>query len=77
MGKLGGCELNYSSDIDLIFLYDGDGKTDGQRPITNAEFFDQLGPRARPPADRERPSWAAPTASTCGCGPRGSAARWP
>ena len=36
------CELNYSSDIDLIFLYDDDGKTDGQRPITNAEFFDQL-----------------------------------
>ena len=29
MGKLGGVELNYSSDIDLIFLYDADGKTDG------------------------------------------------
>lgn len=43
MGKLGGVELNYSSDIDLIFLYDGDGKTDGPRPITNAEFFDRLG----------------------------------
>ncbi len=42
MGKLGGVELNYSSDIDLIFLYDGDGKTDGPRPITNAEFFDRL-----------------------------------
>ena len=42
MGKLGGGELNYSSDIDLIFLYDGDGKTDGPRPITNAEFFDRL-----------------------------------
>ncbi len=42
MGKLGGLELNYSSDIDLLFLYDYDGKTDGQRPITNEEFFDQL-----------------------------------
>ena len=42
MGKLGGRELNYSSDIDLIFLYDGDGKTDGKRPITNGEFFDAL-----------------------------------
>jgi [glutamine synthetase] adenylyltransferase / [glutamine synthetase]-adenylyl-L-tyrosine phosphorylase len=42
MGKLGGLELNYSSDIDLIFLYDHDGKTDGRRPITNLEFFDQL-----------------------------------
>ena len=42
MGKLGGEELNYSSDIDLIFLYDGEGKTDGSRSITNAEFFDRL-----------------------------------
>jgi glutamate-ammonia-ligase adenylyltransferase len=42
LGKLGGCELNYSSDIDLIFLYDAEGKTDGKRPTSNAEFFDQL-----------------------------------
>jgi glutamate-ammonia-ligase adenylyltransferase len=43
MGKLGGLELNYSSDIDLIFLYDEDGKTDGRRSISNREFFEQLG----------------------------------
>ena len=42
MGKLGGQELNYSSDIDLIFLYQGDGRTDGTRPISNVEFFEQL-----------------------------------
>ncbi len=42
MGKLGGLELNYSSDIDLILLYDGDGRTDGQRPTTNREFFELL-----------------------------------
>jgi glutamate-ammonia-ligase adenylyltransferase len=42
MGKLGGCELNYSSDIDLVFLYADEGKTDGRRPIANAEFFSQL-----------------------------------
>ena len=42
LGKLGGLELNYSSDIDLIFLYDGDGKTTGRRITTNTEFFDQL-----------------------------------
>ena len=42
MGKLGGVELNYSSDIDLIFLYDTDGKTDGTRTVTNGEFFDRL-----------------------------------
>ncbi len=42
MGKLGGLELNYSSDIDLIFLYDEDGWTDGHRSVSNAEFFDAL-----------------------------------
>ncbi len=42
MGKLGGSELNYSSDIDLIFLYDTDGRTDTRRPLTNQEFFDRL-----------------------------------
>ena len=42
MGKLGGVELNYSSDIDLIFLYDEDGQTDGQRPLSNLEFFERL-----------------------------------
>lgn len=42
MGKLGGLELNYSSDIDLIYLYDYDGKTDGKRSISNREFFEQL-----------------------------------
>jgi glutamate-ammonia-ligase adenylyltransferase len=42
MGKLGGNELNYSSDIDLIFLYDSDGYTDSPRRISNHEFFDRL-----------------------------------
>jgi glutamate-ammonia-ligase adenylyltransferase len=42
MGKLGGVELNYSSDIDLIFLYEADGRTDGSHPIGNAEFFERL-----------------------------------
>ena len=40
MGKLGGRELNYSSDIDLILLCENDGQTDGPRPISNQEFFD-------------------------------------
>ena len=35
LGKLGGSELNYSSDIDLIFLYDGEGKTNGERALSN------------------------------------------
>jgi len=42
MGKLGGVELNYSSDVDLIFLYDADGQTDGRRPLANNEFFGRL-----------------------------------
>jgi len=38
-GKLGGEELNYSSDIDLMFVYDHDGEVSGRRSgITNAEF---------------------------------------
>ncbi len=48
MGKLGGAELNVSSDIDLIFVYDEDGETDGanaRRRISNHEFFAQLGRR--------------------------------
>ncbi len=43
MGKLGGRELNVSSDIDLIFVYPEDGETDGPRPISNFEFFTRLG----------------------------------
>lgn len=42
LGKLGGRELNYSSDIDLVFLYDEEGRTSGPRSISNAEFFEQL-----------------------------------
>ena len=43
LGKLGGEELNYSSDIDLIFLYDEEGQTDGPRSVSNAEHFARLG----------------------------------
>ncbi len=43
MGKLGGRELNVSSDIDLIFVYPEDGDTDGQRAISNFEYFTRLG----------------------------------
>jgi glutamate-ammonia-ligase adenylyltransferase len=41
-GKLGGIELGYGSDLDLVFLYDGvasDAVTDGPRPVTAAEFY--------------------------------------
>jgi [glutamine synthetase] adenylyltransferase / [glutamine synthetase]-adenylyl-L-tyrosine phosphorylase len=45
MGKLGGGELNASSDIDLIFVYPEDGETDGPRRLSNHEFFTRLGRR--------------------------------
>ena len=45
MGKLGGGELNVSSDIDLIFVYPEDGETDEIRPLSNHEFFTRLGRR--------------------------------
>jgi [glutamine synthetase] adenylyltransferase / [glutamine synthetase]-adenylyl-L-tyrosine phosphorylase len=35
MGKLGGGELNFSSDIDLVFLFPEHGETDGARPLAN------------------------------------------
>ncbi|KPL12026.1 hypothetical protein AMJ85_02250 [candidate division BRC1 bacterium SM23_51] len=51
MGKLGGHELNYSSDIDLIFIYESPGKTSGvvdrtehhSGSISNQEYFAKLG----------------------------------
>jgi glutamate-ammonia-ligase adenylyltransferase len=43
MGKLGGGELNFSSDVDLVFLFPEHGETDGARPIENEEFFTRLG----------------------------------
>ena len=41
LGKLGGNELNYSSDIDLLFLY-GDGEEPSSAPISNREYFVRL-----------------------------------
>lgn len=40
LGKLGGDEINYSSDIDVIFVYEKDGKT--ENGVENSEFFDKL-----------------------------------
>ena len=45
MGKLGGGELNASSDIDLIFVFAEDGDTAGPRKLSNFEFFTRLGKR--------------------------------
>ena len=42
MGKLGGRELNFSSDIDILFLYGKDGDTSGPRVITSHQYFVEL-----------------------------------
>ncbi|MGR9093331.1 MAG: [protein-PII] uridylyltransferase family protein, partial [Gammaproteobacteria bacterium] len=42
MGKLGGFELNFSSDIDLVFLYPEDGLSDGPRQASAQEYFGRL-----------------------------------
>jgi len=43
MGKLGGRELNFSSDIDLVFLFPGYGETVHAAPVSHDEFFIRLG----------------------------------
>ncbi|MGH8311218.1 MAG: bifunctional [glutamate--ammonia ligase]-adenylyl-L-tyrosine phosphorylase/[glutamate--ammonia-ligase] adenylyltransferase, partial [Steroidobacteraceae bacterium] len=47
-GKLGGVELGYASDLDLVFLHDSEGdiqRTDGPKPLDNGVFFLRLGQR--------------------------------
>ncbi|HEX7030227.1 MAG TPA: bifunctional [glutamate--ammonia ligase]-adenylyl-L-tyrosine phosphorylase/[glutamate--ammonia-ligase] adenylyltransferase [Gammaproteobacteria bacterium] len=43
MGKLGGRELNFSSDVDLIFAFPENGESDGARPLSNEQYFARLG----------------------------------
>lgn len=45
MGKLGARELNVSSDIDLIYLYEEDGHTDGTTPVSTQEYFGRVAKR--------------------------------
>ncbi len=43
LGKMGGGELNYHSDLDIIYIYDHQGVTDGEKQVTNHEYFAKLG----------------------------------
>ncbi|MGH8042860.1 MAG: bifunctional [glutamate--ammonia ligase]-adenylyl-L-tyrosine phosphorylase/[glutamate--ammonia-ligase] adenylyltransferase [Rudaea sp.] len=43
MGKLGGGELNFSSDIDLVLAFPENGTSDGERPLANEVYFARLG----------------------------------
>lgn len=42
LGKLGGREIGYASDIEVLFIYGGSGKTSGKKSIENSEFFERL-----------------------------------
>ena len=42
MGKFGGRELGYASDIEVLFVYGGPGKTTGRESIDNSEYFQRL-----------------------------------
>ena len=43
LGKLGGGELNFSSDIDLVYAYPRDGESDGTRALAAEDYFARLG----------------------------------
>ncbi|GAB3047338.1 bifunctional [glutamate--ammonia ligase]-adenylyl-L-tyrosine phosphorylase/[glutamate--ammonia-ligase] adenylyltransferase [Stenotrophomonas tumulicola] len=45
LGKLGGGELNFSSDVDLVYAYPQGGESDGARPLAAEEYFARLGQR--------------------------------
>ena len=77
MGKLGGGELNFSSDIDLVFLFPEHGETDGRAAARARGVFRARSASAwRSCSARPRPR-ASSTASTCGCGRSATPGRWP
>ena len=45
LGKLGGGELNFSSDVDLVYAFASQGESDGPRPLAAEEYFARLGQR--------------------------------
>jgi glutamate-ammonia-ligase adenylyltransferase len=42
MGKLGARELNFSSDVDVVYVYDKDGETEGEKPVTHFAYYAKL-----------------------------------
>jgi [glutamine synthetase] adenylyltransferase / [glutamine synthetase]-adenylyl-L-tyrosine phosphorylase len=42
MGKFGGSELGYASDIEVLLVYGGAGRTTGRDPLENSEYFERL-----------------------------------
>jgi len=77
LGKLGGRELNYSSDIDLVFVYGGNAE--GSDATRSAELQTWYTALARNSSRRwtKSPKTGAPTAWTCVCGRTATPVRWP
>ena len=75
LGKLGGREINYSSDIDLMYLHTGDGMTAGPVRIPNHDFYQQLATRLTKLLSMTTADGFA-IASTCACAPRAQPAIW-
>src|SRR5439155_6338464 len=42
LGKFGGREMGYASDIELLFVYEGSGHTDRSQALDNSEFYERL-----------------------------------
>ncbi|MEP3480137.1 MAG: glutamine synthetase adenylyltransferase [Fuerstiella sp.] len=42
LGKFGGIEMGFASDLELFLVYDSDGQTNGKTPVSNAIFFERL-----------------------------------
>lgn len=42
LGKFGGIEMGFASDLELFLVYDSDGQTNGRTPVSNASFFERL-----------------------------------
>ena len=84
LGKLGGRELNYHSDLDLMLIYEGDGRTkpppgatrfDRYEATDNFHFFTELAQHIIPrPAIWGR--WAVSIRLICGCGRRADPEAW-
>ncbi len=68
MGKLGGEELNFSSDVDVCYFYSSDAGQAGERSLH--EYYSELA-RRMTAAIEEVTDEGTTSASTCGCVPRG------
>ena len=66
LGKLGGGELNFSSDIDLVYAYEHEGESDGARPLAASDYFARSASNW-PSCSTKSPPMASATASTCAC----------